>query len=114
METTHNLSAEDAKIFKNEVKKDLYKTKADAEFLHYRKGNLYYTVAVLGVLYKFPISVIDSPIACCEVGKLAKVHQLSSDLGDTPFDAKIPGRLLIRWIEKAIDVNKFDFIKKID
>lgn len=76
-----------------EIKKDLYKSKVDANFSHYCKGTMYYTVLINDILYQFPISIITETL-----GNIT----LSNDLGDTTFSNVIPGRLLIRWIEQAI------------
>lgn len=46
-------------IDKNEVAKELMKSKVMANISHYSAGNLYYTVKVLDGLYQFPISTID-------------------------------------------------------
>ena len=43
-----------------EIKKELYKTKEMAKFSHYIAGNLYYTIVLWGVTYKFPISTIET------------------------------------------------------
>lgn len=42
---------------KLEIKKELYRTKVEANFSHYGAGALYYTVKVGEVLYQFPIWV---------------------------------------------------------
>jgi hypothetical protein len=39
----------------NEVKKELYKSKANAKFSHYTSGNLYYTVELSDGTYQFSI-----------------------------------------------------------
>jgi len=79
---------------KNEVKKDLFKSKVMAKFSHYIAGNLYYNVEVFGELYQFPISTYSYP-------------NLSEDLGTTSFGSEIKGSELSRWIVKAIDRNEF-------
>ena len=83
-------------IDKNEVKKDLYKSKVNAKFAYYCHGNLYYNVETLGGLYQFSISTVDT-----EEGGL------SVDLGTTPFNAEIKASDLNRWIAKAIDKDAF-------
>lgn len=85
--------------FKNEVKKDLYKSKAMASFSRYENGNIYYNVHVLEKLYIFPISVIEKN----DEGEI----KLSEDLGTTKFHSGIKGSELIRWILKAIDNETF-------
>lgn len=93
---------------KTEIKKELYKTKVEAYFSHYTQGYLYYKVEVNGGLYQFPIAVFDT----IDVdGK--PVISMSADLGHTDFESKIPGRLLNRWIDKAIDNNEFILTKEI-
>lgn len=86
---------------KNEIKKDLYKTKTLAYFNYYKYGSLYYTIEILNSLYIFPISTIDMNYEN-EEEKIT----LSSDLGITSFNHEIRGSELIRWIIKAIDENK--------
>ena len=92
---------------KNEVKKELYKSKAMAKFSHYVSGNLYYTVELVDGTYQFPIATVDVDESIIHV----PAYQLSSDLGTTSFYAEIKGSELSRWISKAID--KEEFIKVI-
>jgi hypothetical protein len=96
-------------INKNEVKKDLYKSKNMANFSHYASGNLYYNVELADGIYQFPISTIEErePIFDSVPG-----IQLSEDLGDTTFAAEIKGSDLIRWISKAIDKEEIKIIYK--
>ena len=91
METTINITA-------NEVKKDLYKSKANAKFSHYCHGNLYYDIEVLGSKFQFPIKTIES---------IDGNDSLSSDLGTTSFLSEIKGSDLNRWIAKAIENKEF-------
>ena len=95
---------------KNEIKKDLYKSKNLARFSHYVGGNLYYKVDVLDGTYQFPIKTVQKSYVMdsFEREKIATLI-LAEDLGTTTFDAEIKGSELIRWIEKAIDNE--DFIK---
>lgn len=93
---------------KNEVKKDLYKSKNMAKFSHYVSGNLYYKVELSDGIYQFPIATVEeAEIEVTENGHTAKVTQLSSDLGTTTFEAEMKGSDLNRWISKAIDNNEF-------
>ena len=89
---------------KNEVKKDLYKSKNMAKFSHYVSGNLYYKVELSDGIYQFPISTVEErePIFDSVPG-----IQLSSDLGTTTFESEMKGSDLNRWISKAIDNNEF-------
>lgn len=95
---------------KNEIKKDLYKSKNLAKFSHYVSGNLYYKVEIQDGLYQFPIKTVEKKYVMdsFEREKIATLI-LAEDLGTTSFDAEIKGSELIRWIEKAIDND--DFIK---
>jgi hypothetical protein len=95
---------------KNEIKKDLYKSKNLARFSHYVSGNLYYKVELQDGLYQFPIKTVEKKYVMDtrEVEKIPTLV-LAEDLGTTTFDAEIKGSELIRWIEKAIDNE--DFIK---
>ena len=91
------------KMGKNEIKKQLYKSKVDAKFSHYLSGSLYYTVELSDGVYQFPISVIEKS----EDDKI----ELSSDLGTTSFDSEIKGSSLNRWISMAYDDGEFIKIK---
>lgn len=98
----------------NEMKKDLYKSKAVAKFSHYVKGNLYYTVELLGDIYQFPISTVednktqeivsDGMISYVKTNDMGL--KLSEDLGETTFNSEIKGSELIRWIDKASKVDE--------
>jgi hypothetical protein len=95
---------------KNEIKKDLYKSKNLAKFSHYVGGNLYYKVDVLDGTYQFPIKTVQKSYVM-DTRQIEKIPTLvlAEDLGATTFDAEIKGSELIRWVEKAIDNE--DFIK---
>ncbi len=91
-------------IDKNEVKKDLYKSKNMAGFSHYVSGNLYYKVELADGIYQFPIATVE------EVEDVEETNtklQLSEDLGVVTFNAEIKGSELSRWITKAIDKDEF-------
>ena len=99
----------------NEIKKDLYKSKAMAKLSHYVSGNLYYTVELVDGVYQFPISTVEDKIEVISMdmggyntGKSIKTGiQLSSDLGTTTFDAEMKGSDLNRWITKAVEKGEF-------
>lgn len=57
------------------------------QFSHYRAGNLYYTVAVDGKIYSFPV-----PIA---------------DTGEATFQKQEKAILLMRYIRKALAEKTF-------
>ena len=95
-----------------EIKKDLFKSKAMAKFIHYIAGNLYYNIEVFGDMYEFPISTVEegptfnddeSGLSMYEVETVI----LSSDLGTTRFESEIRGSELSRWISKAIKAETF-------
>jgi hypothetical protein len=108
---------------KNEVKKELYKSKVNAKFSHYAIGNLYYTVQLEDGLYQFPIPTVElhtGPLFKLEAGTQTspervmnyvkynkELYDLSADLGQTYFYAEIKGSELNRWIEKAFDKGEF-------
>ena len=96
-------------IDNNQVKKDLYKSKAMAKFSHYVSGNLYYTIETLGDKYQFPISTIDVDyIEPLDEGEDEReIIILSEDLGTTSFEAEMKGSELNRWIQKAIEKDEF-------
>jgi hypothetical protein len=101
---------------KNEVKKDLYKSKVNAKFSHYTSGNLYYNVELIDGVYQFPISTIEvGPTINTDYSELSMYEtetiKLSSDLGTTDFSNEMKGSDLNRWISKAIDNNEFIKIK---
>lgn len=94
-------------IDKNEVKKDLYKSKNMAKFSHYVSGNLYYTVELSDGIYQFPISTVEYLPA--KDYALHGLH-LAQDLGTTSFTNEMKGSDLNRWIGKAIDNGEFNKI----
>jgi hypothetical protein len=95
---------------KNEVKKDLYKSKNMAKLSHYVSGNLYYTVELTDGTYQFPIATVEE-IPNGLVGGRLNVFNLSEDLGTTTFESEMKGSDLNRWISKAIDKGEFIKIK---
>lgn len=103
---------------KNELKKDLYRSKTMAKFSHYTSGNLYYSVEALGAKYLFPIQTTEEVSSGTKEDSSKEVSsntpniKLSSDLGTTAFLAEIRGYELIRWISKAIDSGDFVSIPK--
>lgn len=97
---------------KNEVRKELMKTKGLASFHHYTAGNMYYTVALSDGIFQFPIPTVEegptfnddeSGLSMYEVETVV----LSSDLGTTSFFRDIKASELNRWIGKAIDNEEF-------
>ncbi len=96
---------------KNEVKKDLYKSRVMAEFSHYTAGNLYYNVKVGLDIYQFPIATVETDNS--GGGSLSNMGEmrLSSDLGTTSFGREVKGSSLIRWIDMAIDNNEFIMVE---
>jgi hypothetical protein len=105
-----------AMLDKNEVKKDLYKSKNMAKFSHYVSGNLYYNVELADGIYQFPIATVDEVYEnySQDMGDgltLGRTRvtgiELSSDLGTTVFNAEVKGSELNRWISKAIDKGEF-------
>lgn len=120
----------------NEVKKELYRSKASAKFSHYVSGNIYYTVELSDGTYQFPIPVTEQVMDLTKqandfakwyvennkgvlghedfvniflAGARVGTFKLSGDLGTTAFCAEVKGSDLNRWIAKAIE--KEDFIK---
>ena len=89
---------------KNEVKKDLYKSKNMAKFSHYVSGNLYYNVELSVGVYQFPIATVEEREVIFDSVPSIK---LSEDLGTTEFGNQIKGSELNRWISKAIDKGEF-------
>ncbi len=98
----------------NDVKKELYKSKANAKFSHYTAGNLYYTIELNDGIYQFPIETVENgPTINDDESGLSmyetETKLLSKDLGTTAFNAEMKGSDLNRWIAKAIAKN--DFVK---
>ena len=79
-------------IDKNEVKKDLYKSKNMAGFSHYVSGNLYYKVELADGIYQFPIATVEEVEDTYTDGIVEETNtklQLSEDLGVVTFNAEI-------------------------
>ena len=101
----------------NEIKKELYKSKVDAEFSHYQNvdgvGYLFYTIQLEAGLFQLRISTIEKiteKVLGYDTIKLSvdiQTIKLSSDLGTTAFNNKIKASELNRWIVKAIEENTF-------
>lgn len=83
---------------KNEIKKELLKSKIMAEFSHYVLGQLFYRISLVSGVYQFPIDVI-------EIND--NVISLSNDLGTTSFNNTERGSMLNRWVDKAIEKGEF-------
>jgi hypothetical protein len=98
------------KILANEIKKDLYKSKAMAKFSHYCSGQLFYSFEALGETYMFPINVTEKRTRTFNIDSIDvechNVTELSADLGHTNFSAEIKASDLNRWIAKAIESNE--------
>lgn len=114
---------EEIKFDVNEVKKDLYKTKAVAKLDYYdpSTGDLIYNVEVLGKICRFPIHTHENVTLVREyieqnpegTGEYEKVRielssiKLTDDLKGARFEAEMKGSSLIRWIQQAIKKNEF-------
>jgi hypothetical protein len=96
----------------NEVKKDLYKSKAVAKLSHYDgdTGQLVYIVELFGIPHQFPLKVyeyvdeevevkLDANQGIVTVTKM----RLADDLRGAKFAPEIKGSNLNRWIVKAIE-----------
>jgi hypothetical protein len=98
----------------NEIKKDLYKSKAMAKLSHYVSGNLYYTVELADGVYQFPIATVE--VGNCgfdNKGDEVLEIRLSSDLGTTTFESEMKGSDLNRWISKAVSNGEFTKIREV-
>lgn len=113
----------------NEVKKELYKSKANAKLDGVVSGTMYYTVPLADGVYRFPIETVEkinTPLyklntdmatnpsipAASRDGMLytkyeGRLFDLSSDLGTTYFGNEMKASDLNRWIAKAIDKGEF-------
>ena len=105
---------------KNELKKELMKTKVMAEFTHYCAGNLYYKVWTAEGTYQFPIATIENIHSVSNVNGFTDmdgnvetydVVELSQDLGTTAFNAEEKASMLWRWIDKAIDADELQKVQ---
>jgi hypothetical protein len=105
----------------NEIKKDLYKSKAMAKLSHYVSGNLYYTVELADGVYQFPIATVEDNLVKYsstgyEDSTLEYIKEgliLSSDLGTTTFESEMKGSDLNRWIAKAVSNGEFTKIREV-
>ena len=91
----------------NEIKKDLYKSKAMAKLSHYVSGNLYYTVELTDGVYQFPIATVETDVIMEQDEDEVEFLKLSSDLGTTTFESEMKGSDLNRWIAKAVEKGEF-------
>ena len=105
----------------NEIKKDLYKSKAMAKLSHYVSGNLYYTVELADGVYQFPIATVETSLEYIHTENQGvyddeptiETLQLSSDLGTTTFESEMKGSDLNRWIAKAVSNGEFTKIREV-
>lgn len=105
----------------NDIKKDLYKSKAMAKLSHYVSGNLYYTVELADGVYQFPIATVEDNKTILTIGETEetlkeitiKSLQLSEDLGTTTFESEMKGSDLNRWISKAVSNGEFTKIREV-
>ena len=110
-----------------EVKKELYKSKVDANLEFVREGKMYYSVKLEDGTYLFSIDTVEkvnttlykldpktqtSPtVDMMYVRVDEKFYTLSSDLGVTDFSAQMKASDLNRWISKSIEKGEFVKIK---
>lgn len=94
-----------------EVQKEIMKSKVNAIFSHYCAGNLYYKIELDEGTFQFPIETTEDAGTTFR-GRSYKEIKLSTDLGETTFDATIKGSLLGRWIRKAIASDEFIKVKE--
>ncbi len=97
-------------IDKNEIKKDLYRTKAIAKLEYYNpeNGDLIYNVEIFGQFHRFPIHTITKSVSGFNTfGDEVYSIALTDDLKGAKFEAEMSGSSLIRWIQQAIDNNEF-------
>ncbi len=105
----------------NEIKKDLYKSKAMAKLSHYVSGNLYYTVELADGVYQFPIATVETSLeyihpenqGVYDDEPTIETLQLSSDLGTTTFESEMKGSDLNRWIAKSVSNGEFTKIREV-
>jgi hypothetical protein len=103
-------------VDKNEIKKDLYKSKENAKLLYYEpaNGDLIYQVFALGKNYTFPIHTVEKTrfkAEFIEQEQGASIYvdtiKLTDDLKGARFEPEIKGSTLIRWIQQAIEADEF-------
>lgn len=64
-----------------EVKKELYKTKANAKLSHYVSGNAYYKIQLTDGTYQFPISTVEkNTLTSIEAIVNSKIEELNKEL----------------------------------
>jgi|ERR1035437_854020 hypothetical protein len=97
---------------KTDIQKDLLKSKNIAMFSRYQAGNLYYHVVIFDDEFEFGIPVTENIEQYAPTSdfvsqvRLPDKTQLSTDLGNAPFDAQIKGAHLFRWIAKSFDAGE--------
>lgn len=112
----------------NEVKKELYKSKATAKLVRVVSGTMYYEVKLENGTYQFPILTVDqvtTPLFKIDpatdnqadlyrsrsgfgyIKSEEQYYTLSSDLGTTAFESEMKASDLNRWIAKAIEKEEF-------
>jgi len=103
--TDTELKHEAQKAQKNELKKELMRSKAVAKLRHYSAGSLHYIIeSEGGKSYLFSIPVVEKVF---DQDADTERIILSSDLGTTPFVVEEKASMLWRWIDKAIDRDDF-------
>lgn len=95
---------ENVMINVNDVKKELYKSKAIAKISHYTSGNIYYTVELSDGVYQFPISITENgTLVAIETMAKARVIELEKKLDITLVANKEPN-IAEEAIKKEIDI----------
>lgn len=94
-----------------ELKKEIMRSKAVANFNHYKEGKLYYDFEVPSGKYLVPVDVVayQKIKVTDEDGNESEAEQISglaSDVGNGVFDSQMKASLLNLWVDKAIKNEK--------
>jgi len=93
-------------LTETDIKKELYKTKAMANFSHLENGKAYYQIMLDGSMYQFPLALEEEKTLKImiddEVVSTTKIMVPTSDMKGASFGICVRGSELNRWIAKAI------------
>jgi len=93
------------------VKKELYKSKAMANFSRYENGVLYYTIQLEDGLYEVPLHLEEevtlSTTANEEMVSEFTIKMPTADMKGASFGPEVKGSDLNRWIAKAMKTGEF-------
>lgn len=93
------------------VKKELYKSKAMANFSRLEKGSIYYTIQLEDGLYEFPLHLEEEKTVKVMIDEDViasyQITRPTADMKGASFGPEVKGSELNRWIAKAMKVGEF-------